>query len=460
MQRYLLKRLLIFFPSLVLVTLLCFWLAASAPGDAAQQAIGIGEDQQSSNSSLAEYLALRKKMGLALPLFYFSISNAALPDTLYRIPDSKEREAMERMCETTGLPEAVALYCHKLSMWRSEALENVNAAPLDKINELVLEGDVNRSKRILDGLAADTCAWAKQAGVLRALLPLKSTQPYLHFLPVLRWHGLNNQYHRWLAQIATGDLGVSYQDQRPVAGLLIEALKRTLLLCGSALLISLLIAVPLGIYTAVHAGSRIDRGISGVLFFLHAIPNFWLASMMIVFFCGGDYLDVFPAFGWSSLDADASLWSRVWDAAWHLLLPVLCLMYAGLAYLARQVRGSMLAVLPAEFIQTARAKGLSEHAVVWRHAFRNSLLPLITIIAGMLPMVISGSFVIECLFSIPGVGKLTYEAVLARNFPVVYGSVLLVASFTIVAMLLADLLYAWADPRISFSSQQKGGADE
>jgi peptide/nickel transport system permease protein len=216
-----------------------------------------------------------------------------------------------------------------------------------------------------------------------------------------------------------------------------------------------LFAVPLGVTSAVKKGTKTERGITTGLFILYSLPNFWIATMMIIFLCGGDFLDWFPAFGLGTLPADAPFSERFAETTYHLILPVICWTYGSLAFISRQMRGGMLNVIGQDYIRTARAKGLDENTVIWKHALRNSLIPIITLFANIFPLAISGSFVIESIFSIPGMGKVSLDALVARNYPIIFTVMMFTAILTLVGNLVADVLYAVVDPRISFSGKSK-----
>jgi len=217
-------------------------------------------------------------------------------------------------------------------------------------------------------------------------------------IPVIHFYGFNNQYHRWMFGDAPWfgkampgqskgfvrkDFGISYQDMRPVASVLWDALKWTLILSFVAIFITYLIAIPIGIRSAVTKGSWEDRLMTTFLFILYSLPSFWIATLLIMFLGGGDYLDWFPAYGVGDLPASAPFIDRFMDTAYHLVLPILCLVYPTFAFLSRQMRGGMLTVLNQDYIRTARAKGLSKRKVVWKHSFRNALLPIITLFANV-----------------------------------------------------------------------------
>jgi len=188
---------------------------------------------------------------------------------------------------------------------------------------------------------------------------------------------------------------------------------------------------------------------------LFALPSFWIGTLAIVFLCGGDFLDLFPPGGMTSVGYSSTwpFWQRLWDRAWHLCLPVLVMSYGGFAGLSRFMRSSMLENIRQDYVQTARAKGLSEHLVIYKHVLRNSLIPIVTIMASILPGLISGSVIIETIFSIPGVGLLAYEAVLARDYPIIMAVFTISSLLTLVSILISDTLLTLVDPRITFSGR-------
>jgi peptide/nickel transport system permease protein len=184
---------------------------------------------------------------------------------------------------------------------------------------------------------------------------------------------------------------------------------------------------------------------------LYSMPSFWVATMLIMFLGGGDYFDWFPGYGVGEWDTSASLLSNIGNRAYHLVLPLVCMTYGSLAFLSRQMRGAVISSLTQDYIRTARAKGLEEKIVVWKHALKNSLLPIITLFANIFPLAISGSIALELIFNINGMGKVAVEAIFARNYPMVYTIVMFSAILTLLGNLVADILYAVVDPRISYS---------
>jgi peptide/nickel transport system permease protein len=256
------------------------------------------------------------------------------------------------------------------------------------------------------------------------------------------------QYRDWLKRLARLDFGFSFSpDRRPVWDKIKERIGVTLGLNLLSLLIILAVAVPLGVLAAYRAHSWFDKGTTLLVFFGFAMPSFWLALLLIMFF--GVYLDWVPISGLHSMDyRNFTLWQKLQDLAAHVTLPVLGAAFLGLAGMSRYMRGSMLEVIRQDYITTARAKGLPEATVIFKHALRNALLPVITMLGLSLPGLIGGSVIFETIFAIPGMGQLLWGAVMARDYPVVMGELVIVAVLTLLGNLLADVSYALADPRI------------
>lgn len=268
------------------------------------------------------------------------------------------------------------------------------------------------------------------------------------------------QYGLWLKRMATMDFGESFAGhQRPVLwekrdekgnvtkGMIQEALPITLLINVLGLVLIVATALPLGVISALHQNKPPDRAITVFVFIGFAVPGFWLALIMMYWL--GVVNDWLPISGIHSLGHEYLSWpAQWWDVGKHLAIPVFISTLGGLAGISLFVRNGMLDVLHQDYITTARAKGLPENAVVYRHALRNALLPLITLLGLSIPGLIGGSVIAESLFAIPGMGKLFYDAVLMRDFPVIMGILTIGAVLTMVGNLLADVAYAWADPRV------------
>jgi len=265
---------------------------------------------------------------------------------------------------------------------------------------------------------------------------------------------MHEQYWLWLTRIATLDFGNSYRDNRPVMDRIWERLPVTLQLNLISIFLVYLIAIPLGIHSSTHQDSLSDKITTTTLFVLYSMPSFWVATILILLLGGGDYWQVFPITGISSLDAEQlPFFEWLVDRVWHLVLPVFCLTYAGLAYVSRQMRAGMLETIRQDYIRTARAKGLSENAVIFKHALRNSLIPIVTLLGFLLPAMLGGSVIIESIFTIPGMGALGFDAILSRDYPVVMAISTIAAFLTLIGLLLSDICYALVNPTISLEAQ-------
>ncbi len=254
------------------------------------------------------------------------------------------------------------------------------------------------------------------------------------------------QFLTYIGNLARGDLGYSFQRGRPIAHMIGERLPWTLLLVGASLVFATLLGAALGAVAAWRRGTPLDLGTLGVAMLFESMPSFWLGMIFIAVFAAG--LGWFPIFGASTAGASLAGWPLLVDRARHLVLPLATLTLITIPGTFLIMRYSMLSVLGEQYIATARAKGVAEHLVLRRHAVRNALLPVATVAMLNLGFVASGATVIETVFSYPGLGRLLYEGVLNRDYPVLQGAFLIVTVSVIAANVLADLIYPFIDPRV------------
>lgn len=361
MVQYLIQRVLLFVPTLVLITFISFAISRLAPGDPAEAKVTAGaEGGMSARAALNEKTIelIRKQWNLDKPLFYITI-----------VQDE------------------------------------------DK----------------------------------------KHPTPWTERL-TFRFNGLQNQFHLWVADMAQLNFGTSFQDNRPVFEKIMERMPITLAMSVVAVLVSYFIAIPLGIYSATHSGSFWDKTSTFLLFALYSLPSFWVGTMAIVFLCNPEFLSIFRT-GLRSVNYSESwaIFDKMQDYVIHLTLPMLVYVYPTFAFISRQMRSGMLEVIRQDYIRTARAKGLNERTVIYKHALRNSLIPIITLLAGVLPGLVGGSVIVESIFSIPGMGKLALDAMIARDYPTIMAIFTLSAVLTLVGILVADIMYSIVDPRISYA---------
>jgi peptide/nickel transport system permease protein len=259
------------------------------------------------------------------------------------------------------------------------------------------------------------------------------------------------QYGRWLSATLKGDLGESYTSHRPVIEMIAERLPNTLKLMSVAFIFTLLIAIPIGVISAVKKYSWFDHIVTTFAFAGQSVPIFWFGLILILIFystLNNPFTDgpLFPAGGVNSLDKEGE-WA---DGAWHMVLPVVMLSLAWISWYTRFLRGSMLEVIHQDYVRTARAKGLKEHWVIGRHALINALIPLVTLIALDLPALFAGAVFTETIFSWPGMGRLFYQSALRRDYPVLMAVIMMTAVLIIAFNLVADVVYGYLNPRIRY----------
>lgn len=257
------------------------------------------------------------------------------------------------------------------------------------------------------------------------------------------------QYINWLTRLIKFDFGKSFVDDRSVIKKILERLPATLILNLISLTIILVIAIPLGVLSATRQYSFLDRFTTGLTFIGFSIPTFWLALLLMLLF--GVYLELLPISGITSVVFDElSLSGKIIDFLKHLILPAFVSSIGGFASISRYTRSNMLEVINQDYIRTARAKGLPENVVVYKHALKNALLPIVTILGLSLPGLISGGFIFETIFAWPGMGRLGYESAMNFDYPVIMGIATIGSILTLSGNILADITYAIVDPRIRY----------
>jgi peptide/nickel transport system permease protein len=398
-------------------------------------------------------------LGLDKPAFYLSIRSRALPDTIYKIFPPDYQEQVIALTEQSGRAD---LSIDWLNACRSAALVldtavSATAPPIEfyqNLSSITLASDMQWIDTMMQqtgALAQQHPFTAQQFTQLNQSWQMLATTPsrgniWAQF-PKVIWNGSQNQYHQWLTQLLKGDFGKSYKNRLPVSALLSMRLKRTMIIGTMSILLALLIGIPLGVIAA-RSKKTLERSTSiKIALFLYSIPVFWLGSLLILMFAtpfAGMHLFRFGC--GNATETSIFLWLA--QAGPCLILPILCLgVHLGIGFFI-QMRSSMAEVLQMEYIRTARAKGLTEGQVFWRHAFPNALFPLVTSLGGVFAFIVAGSVVIEYLFDIPGLGTALHEAFFTRDYPVLFAILLLYSIAIVLGNLLSDLLYAWIDPRV------------
>jgi len=453
---YIIRRILNFFPALFIITVIGFIISVNTPGDPIDRMLAGSGDEHQTNKILKSdlYYQVRKNAGLDLPVFYFSIRALAEPDTLNRIANKQQRVWLKNLCRRTGNWKEVSHFYSSII----HAI-NFNDKQIDLQQQLLqLFSDASISsiqKRIL--VLSNNNA---------SLIPIKKSFVKLQqhafnwksYVPVLKLN-YPNQYHNWLFGsdrkngVLQGDFGNSYINNQPVGERIWQHCKWTLFFSLSSVLFAYLISIPIGVQAGSKQGSKFDKVSTTVLFFFYSLPTFWFATLLLMLFANPDVLQLFPVSGIkpaAGYPIDSSLWDKIKITFPYLILPLIAYTYSSIAFISRLLRSTIMEVMKQEYIKTARAKGLSERTVLYRHAFRNSLLPLITVFGNVFPALLSGSVILEIIFNIPGIGYETVMAVQNFDYPVIVAVFTISAVLALLGYLIADVLYAIADPRIRY----------
>jgi peptide/nickel transport system permease protein len=461
MLTYLLNRILWIVPALWLICSVVFILIKLIPGEAA---FLLEEDTAvKSTTRAAIYRQYLERTGQHLPLFYVSIKSFTEPDTLYKIQPPKEQIFLRKLTWQYGSWPLTVDYYYQLKNFNKvsaripdpqlRALYQKQAAILlSSTDPAIIQQTLSSLRKIeqfhsVDPLNLQTITAAENSFTSLKQYPAS----YKNYIPFISWHGTQNQYHQWISKAVKGDLGISLRDARPVAHILAEAINNTLLLSICSLLFIFAIAILLNLLIIRQDYQQLRKPVLNILYVIDTIPVFMLALLLIILLASNQYLSLFPVYGLGAVPDTASWLEVLSIRLYHLVIPVLCLTLGNIPYVGSQLYTAMREVTYSDFIQTARAKGVAEGVVVRKHILKNSLLPLITLFSGFIPALLGGAVVIEVIFAIPGMGQLLVDSVLARDYPVILGIVLVMALAKILAHIIADVLYYLADPRIRFS---------
>ncbi len=497
MIAYLFKRILLFIPTLIVISLLAFIISINAPGDPVERFVTAAESGEMASTAGASMQKEKQywthRLGLDLPVFYVSIAPYSHPDTLYRITEKQERKSLTALLTNYGNWQQIQQYyqalldlntansgssidSNQLVAYSSTEIRNAlnlstftTVSLLSASDEKVILAKINELDTLYRSYSFFSVHKMKLEAVFSAFSQMiAQPEHWKKYVPAVHFYS-NNQYHRWLfgdgnwltgegstfsKGLVRGDLGMSYTTKMPVNNVIAGHIGWSLFFTLSALLLAYLISIPIGIKAAVSHGSSFDRVSSVILFLLHSMPAFWLATLLLMLFANTDTLQWFPASGVKPVTGypdDAHFFQKLIISLPYLVLPLIAYTYGSLAFLSKIIRVSMLEIVNQDYIRTARAKGLAEHAVIYKHALKNAILPLITLFATIFPAAIGGSVILETIFTIPGMGLVTYQAIQSQNYPVIVGVFTLTGILTLFGYLLADLLYVLVDPRISLS---------
>lgn len=485
-MNYLLKRLLWSVPTLFAVVIIGFVLLVYTPGDPVDTILGISSNEDPLKPTSPYIEKQRKgweeKLGLNLPLFYITIQSSALPDTLYKITDKKERAITRHLCLTTGRKEDVLKYRSDVNRFHEAMLMDIKNLPADypslgyndstltrkedivhQYNLIKYETDIDKIKQICSNLLKlcnhlyflNSSVYVVDMGNFADIMSKPRNNKT--FIPSIQFHS-KSRFHQWLfgdgkysKGIIRGDFGISYVTKEPIKNHIYKNLFWSVLFSGIGILLAYLISIPIGIRSAIHNNSRGEKLVTVFLFSLYAIPIFFMGTLLQTFLANHQYIHIFEPTGIKptrGFAPNSNLLERIWQTLPYMILPIICFTYSSIAFLTKLTKTSILETFNQPYIITAKAKGLPFKKIVYKHAFRNALIPLITVFANIFPVLVGGSVIIESIFTIPGMGTEIFSSYFSHNIPMIIGVFTLTGVFTVIGFFISDILYVLVDPRI------------
>lgn len=449
MRAYVLKRLAVFVPTLFLISVAVFGVINAVP------AMPHGVSADGENAHFQEsYRIFKRQFGLGLPVFLNLRHRTDAEDVerlLLRVQSGVERlaERAGEELDDLGLHAVPGLVAVATDPGRAEPLRRraLLELPRRPWGEMLSGTPPSLADAPLEEQSRRCEDWfAEWGGQFRHTLADR-----------MRITFLETRFAVYLGNLLRLDFGRSMSDGQPVLPTLLGRLQHSLVIMTLAILLAWILSIPLGVFCAIARGRLGERFVSLLLFALYSLPTYFAATLLLRLLTIGDPLDWFPTGDVRSLRGfdEMEPGERILDRAHHLVLPVFCLTYGSLAVLSRYTRGAMLEVLGSDFVRTARAKGLSIWAVLFRHALRNALLPVLTLLGEMLPVIFSGAVIVEIVFDIPGMGSYIYAAILGHDYNAIMATTLIAAVLTLLGYLLSDLLYALFDPRIRLTGKPR-----
>lgn len=481
MTTYLIKRIATMVPTFFAVSLLVFFIINIAPGQPGAVASQDGTEE-ATGSGREAFRVFKSQFNLDKPIllnFRYKVTRAEVEEKLVQaLNKGKAHRPSDQMRAIEWLEDLGRFSVpHLLAIAEDHADQDLRKMALRSLGE-----NAQRRMQHAYGRKAtpEEREYNKEVQIenerLRALAPPKGDS-YDHAALVAEWKTwfqevkaerfeltpaeewkillFETRFALYWWKLLHLDFGISHIDKRPVLGKIMGKLKYSLTLAVPSLVLAYIIAIPLGIFSSVRRDTIEDKTLTVILFMLYSLPSFFVGTLLLATFSmGSDFpmLHWFPTGGWQGANFhELTLLGKIGDVLWHLCLPLLCMTYGSLAALSRYARTGLLEVINADYIRTARAKGVPESMVILKHAVRNGMIPVITLMGTILPVLIGGSVIIEVIFGIPGMGLMSYEAILQRDYNVIMAVQLISAVLVMLGILLADILYAIVDPRISYS---------
>lgn len=479
-MNFIIKRLLWSIPTLLAIVLVGFVLLVYTPGDPVKTVLHLSDSDDplkpTSPNIEKQKREWEDKLGLNLPLFYFTIQSSALPDTLYKVTDIKEKKIIRNLCLTTGQTERVVELRNYIKIlkksWSSDLLslpvgvrDSLNTE-IEEITHIIQKLSTESNKTKVNEHISELNTKVQYlpfpntdmvAERLDKSFSLRTGNTPAVFIPSIQFHS-KSRFHQWLfgdgkysKGILRGDFGISYVTQEPITKHIYKNLFWSVLFSGLGIMMAYLISIPIGIRSAIHNNSLGERLTTVFLFILYAIPVFFMGTLLQTFLANNQYWHIFEPTGIQPIRGfkpNSNLIERIWQSLPYMILPIICFTYSSIAFLTKLTKTAVLETLNQPYIQTAKAKGLPFKTIIYKHAFRNALIPLITVFANIFPVLVGGSVIVETIFTIPGMGTEMFSSYFSNNIPVIISIFTLTGIFTVVGFFVSDILYMVVDPRI------------
>ena len=463
MSVFIIKRLLWVVPTLLIIFIICFSLLSYAP----QQEVDTymvnnfgGIKGLEDVEKYEEYYCQSvKKLGLNKPLFYFTVTSQPSPDTLENICFLPQKQLSLDLLNRTGKWETVDAYFGKVE----EALQILSSSEHPSPGfQSKLAGEIFnckisvRSSDIIDDYVNSHRGQDRLARVLTDIRSMqdrfKDVKPSANLLiPEIRWNGTNCRFHRMLSGMFSYEKNISLIDSQPVWQKISKSLGFTLVINLLTLIFSIWVSIRLALWLSANLNSQKERIIRAILFVCYTLPAFWIGSLSLIYLTNSSYgslLNIFPPGGVGDVSESDNIFTLIGIRMYHFILPVLCMSYPVIAYLTTHLRDSLSDTFKSPFMLTAISKGLKRKDALQKHGLKNAIFPFISLLANAIPSLIAGSVIIEVLFNIPGMGRLAYQSVTARDWPVLFNIIFLTGTLTVLTQIILDILYANLDPRI------------
>lgn len=468
MLSFIFRRLLWGIPSLLAVFCLCFLMLDSKPEQMIDTYLGNNIEGSKGTDNIKQYeeyyCQASKKLGYDKPSFYFSISNVAEPDTLQRICYLPQRILAKKLLEQSGNWPAVQAYFNSIDVafnyLASHPFSDLNASKYLQSEIFSLKSDFHLPEIIAQYASTDSLDDHLKAILLeinhKHLQVQNSFANKSMLIPRFQWNGADNRFHKMFTSIFSKKENISLVDSRPAWDKISEALSITLSINFVSIIIALLLAVWLAIRLNMISNPQISKSIEIIIFALYTIPAFWVGSLFLTFFSNASYspyLNWFPVGGLGDISGSTHIFEIFLIRLQHLILPIFCVAYPATVYLTLHLRDSLSLNMKKQYLLTALSKGMTRKDALKKHVLKNSIFPIISILGHIIPSLFAGSVVIEILFNLPGMGRLAYQSIISRDWPVFFDIIFISGLITILAQILVDIAYQLLDPRIKLNNE-------